>query len=78
MDWPSSKASGDKGPVVVSATFDESASLHGRDGRAADSYRSTYEARYHMVKVKDQGARGGSGWKIAKIVILGESSDTGL
>ncbi|GAX79734.1 hypothetical protein CEUSTIGMA_g7175.t1 [Chlamydomonas eustigma] len=78
VDVSSLKASGEKGPVIVSATFDESASMHGRDGKAADSYRSSYEARYHMVKVKELGAKGGAGWKIAKIVILGENSDTGL
>lgn len=39
------------GYVAVYATLDESAALHHADGRQADNYRSTYDAKYHVVQV---------------------------
>ncbi len=74
LDIPASKASGANGPIVVMASFDESASLFGRDGHTADSYRSRYEVQYHVVKAKG-GAEGGAGWRIAKIVVVSEDGE---
>jgi hypothetical protein len=39
------------GHVAVYATLDESAALHHADGRQADNYRTTYDAKYHVVQV---------------------------
>jgi hypothetical protein len=39
------------GYVAVYATLDESAALHHADGRQADNYRTTYDAKYHVIQV---------------------------
>ena len=56
-------------PFVVKASFEESASLYGKDGRAADYYQSSHQAEYTVVR-GDGGA-----WRIAKIVVAGTESD---
>lgn len=40
--------------ATVVASLEESANLYGVDGRQADGYKSTYEARYHMSQVSKQ------------------------
>ena len=60
-------------PVVISATIDESASLFGRDGRAtADYYRSSYQAKYHVVRGKAEQGETSGVWRISKIVVVEE------
>ena len=60
---PRGAAAAAGGPVVVTATFEESASLYGKDGRAADYYQSSHKAEYHVIR-----GEGGT-WRIAKIVV---------
>ena len=57
------------GPLVIKASFEESASLYGKDGRAADYYQSSHQAEYTVVR-GDGGA-----WRIAKIVVADDGSN---
>lgn len=54
------------GAAIVVASLEESAQLYDRDGQQADSYsRSTYEAQYSMVQLRD------GSWRLSKVVVLG-------
>ncbi|KAG1661844.1 hypothetical protein FOA52_011611 [Chlamydomonas sp. UWO 241] len=50
--------------VTVTALLDESAAMVDKEGCAADSYRSTYRARYVAERSDADGA-----WRITKIVV---------
>ena len=59
------------GPVVLTATFDESASLCS-GSETVDQYRGSYRAQYHVVKTKAGAGGGEAVWRISKIVVEGE------
>eukprot|EP00195_Chlamydomonas_chlamydogama_P009511 CAMPEP_0202892288 /NCGR_PEP_ID=MMETSP1392-20130828/2032_1 /ASSEMBLY_ACC=CAM_ASM_000868 /TAXON_ID=225041 /ORGANISM="Chlamydomonas chlamydogama, Strain SAG 11-48b" /LENGTH=766 /DNA_ID=CAMNT_0049576185 /DNA_START=50 /DNA_END=2350 /DNA_ORIENTATION=+ len=59
------------GFVTVTASLDESASLYGLDGRHADGYRSTYDAKYQISRHKDRT------WRISKITVVGQEPHQG-
>lgn len=43
---------GSHGTVNLTATLNESASLYDAEGRQADGYKSSYEAKYQVVQVR--------------------------
>lgn len=68
---PSSSGLPSYGYLTVTASLDESATLHGRsDGGQSSGYRSSYDAQYRVVQAED------GSWRVAQVTVLEESRDT--
>ncbi|MEW5301949.1 MAG: hypothetical protein WDW36_004772 [Sanguina aurantia] len=68
---PASSGLPSYGYLTVTASLDESATLHGRsDGGQSSGYRSSYDAQYRVVQAED------GSWRVAQVTVLEESRDT--